>query len=321
MNSCGLVSPISGFFSTISLVSWMCAQLPQIYTNYNAKSAEGISPLFLLLWLCGDFLSFTSCLLNDVVLKFQVYLSLFFLLNDVTLCYQYYYYNSSYPRKHLQHLLQQVVLEQSVFSGESETHKTDNIHIRHKRALLLESSSLTPPDGPKASNFGSVAIVGAAMQAGVAQAQPILKPDGNAVTTGAKGASGVVSLLSIANHASVDSIANIGLVLAWGCTFVYMSSRCPQLYKNYKRKSVEGVSPLLFGSALMGNLTYTMSILTSCDFLYDSNKTEFFWRQLPYILGSAGTIVFDMAYFYQRYLYRNAGANNTVMGLEPWTSA
>ena len=82
-----------------------------------------------------------------------------------------------------------------------------------------------------------------------------------------------------------------------GCTLVYCLSRCPQLYKNYKRKSVDGISPLLFASALMGNLTYTLSILTSCEFAFGSNRQDFILKELPYILGSAGTIVLILAIF------------------------
>jgi len=132
---------------------------------------------------------------------------------------------------------------------------------------------------------------------------------------------GVANAMAIPKDGEVTTLSkeSLGLFLAWCCTAVYVSSRCPQLYKNYKRKSVDGISPLLFGSALIGNLTYTLSILTSCEFVEDSNKTQFFWRQLPYILGSSGTVVFDIAYFYQRYLYRDYRLGGPVM-LESWES-
>lgn len=298
---CGLASLISAIFSTVSLISWMCAQLPQIYANYISKLAEGISPLFLLLWFCGDFLSFTSCLLSGVVLDFQIYLSLFFLLNDITLCYQFYYYNSAYPRKHLQHM---ALLDQApeAFSSEIDS-ASGSIHIRNKG--VHEATGLTPPSGSVSSSFGSAAVA-VALNATSVKAMPVGGSD--TLNTGNLFVSSIISS------------ANIGLVLAWGCTFVYMASRCPQLLKNYRRKSVEGVSPMLFGSALAGNFTYTLSILSSCEFLYDANRTAYFWRQLPYIMGSAGTIVFDIAYFYQRRLYRDAVSENSVMALESWDS-
>ncbi|GMF52064.1 unnamed protein product [[Candida] boidinii] len=95
----------------------------------------------------------------------------------------------------------------------------------------------------------------------------------------------------------------LGRIIAWCCTFIYLSSRIPQLYKNYQRKSVSGINCILFASAVIGNLTYTLSILSSSDFIYNSNKLKFFLNELPYILGSSGTIIFDLIYFYQRSLF------------------
>ncbi|EGW31698.1 uncharacterized protein SPAPADRAFT_62304 [Spathaspora passalidarum NRRL Y-27907] len=118
---------------------------------------------------------------------------------------------------------------------------------------------------------------------------------------------------------SSSTVETIGIILAWSCTVIYCSSRCPQLYKNYKRKSVEGISPILFGAALLGNLTYTLSILSSCEFLFGDSRSDFIWRELPYIIGSSGTIIFDVAYFYQKYIYRGAGKNTSVMVLENWS--
>lgn len=71
----------------------------------------------------------------------------------------------------------------------------------------------------------------------------------------------------------------IGRISAWSCTTLYLTSRLPQIWKNvscflqtragmhsanleqFQRKSVEGLSILLFIFAFCGNLTYTISIL------------------------------------------------------------
>lgn len=110
------------------------------------------------------------------------------------------------------------------------------------------------------------------------------------------------------SSSSSSSSYKIGRIIAWCCTFIYLSSRIPQLYKNYQRKSVSGINCILFASAVLGNLTYTLSILSSSDFIYNSNKLKFFINELPYILGSSGTIIFDLIYFYQRSLF---GENNS----------
>ncbi|KAL6452880.1 YPQ2 Probable vacuolar amino acid transporter YPQ2 [Candida maltosa Xu316] len=301
---------ISSTFSFVSCTSWIFAQLPQIYQNYSTKSASGISPSFLILWFMGDFLSFTSCLVNsDVVLGFQLYLSIFFLCNDITLCFQYYYYNNVYPRKHV---LQYVSLnlnqeDDTTASKDISIHQAQSVHhLAHSNmgeTISEDYVNSTPSsydsvheDGNNTNLFKKGAV-GTLLHASKALALPIGTPGDDPIT----------------------SKSSLGLFLAWGCTVVYCSSRCPQLYKNYQRKSVEGISPLLFASALMGNLTYTLSILTSCDFVYGENSHDFIIKELPYILGSSGTIIFDIAYFYQKYLYRNNGQNTNTMTLESWS--
>jgi len=46
------------FFSTaagvLSIVSWLFAQIPQIWKNYRRGSVEGLSLGFLAIWLAGD---------------------------------------------------------------------------------------------------------------------------------------------------------------------------------------------------------------------------------------------------------------------------
>lgn len=300
MATCSTFSFISSTFSFISCTSWVFAQLPQIITNYKLKSAEGISPLFLLLWFLGDFLSFTSCLMNDAVLNFQLYLGIFFLCNDVTLCFQYYYYNSVYPKTmpSIYHPIDPVVRESLTNSKDVSIHN-EGVHIKHKHGR--EHHSLN--DDSVSSSYDSTE-----------ESSSMLKN----VAVAAVLHSGQANALLISSDSNDTAITSWGLVLAWGCTLVYCSSRCPQLYKNYQRKSVEGISPLLFGSALLGNLTYTLSILTSCALVLGDDRTNFIYKELPYIIGSSGTIVFDAAYFYQKHIYRNSGSNTSTMTLEPW---
>lgn len=294
MSSCSSFLP--DLLSTLSLLSWLCAQLPQIVANYKTKSTEGISPVFLLLWFAGDFLSFTSCLLNDVTLLFQIYLSLFFLANDVTLCVQYYYYTSVYPRQHPVYL-----------------------KVEALTPGPAEQGTATPRAIPMAANPSEPLL--SSLESSVSSKSPVSITFG-LVTTAAALHLALASAMSLENVPAGTDTANfkeiLGLVLAWACTVVYVSSRCPQLYKNYQRKSVGGISPLLFASALIGNLTYTLSVLTSCEFLEAADKKVFFMRQLPYLLGSSGTIVFDMAYFYQRHIYRHNRKETLVMPLESW---
>lgn len=85
----------------------------------------------------------------------------------------------------------------------------------------------------------------------------------------------------------------VGRFLSWLCTLFYLTSRLPQIYTNHTRRSVAGLSILLFMSAFTGNLLYSISIVTNP--LVDSKDDgRDYWREcLPFLLGSAGTLFFD----------------------------
>ncbi|KAL2710218.1 putative vacuolar amino acid transporter YPQ2 [Kluyveromyces marxianus] len=109
--------------------------------------------------------------------------------------------------------------------------------------------------------------------------------------------------ISVSNTTPEEPHTSIpGQVFSWVGAMAYFYARIPQLIKNYRRKSTDGLSPLLFVCTLLANVTYTLSIFTSCSFLTSDDKHEFVMNALPFIVGSAGTIVFDFTYFYQHYV-------------------
>ncbi|KAJ7271890.1 PQ loop repeat-domain-containing protein [Mycena haematopus] len=97
----------------------------------------------------------------------------------------------------------------------------------------------------------------------------------------------------------------LGRIFAWLCTTLYLTSRLPQIWKNYVRKSVEGLSMYLFIFAFLGNSFYVASILTSERvFQPPPASSEFLRESLPYLLGSGGTLMFDVTIVSQSWLYR-----------------
>lgn len=100
-----------------------------------------------------------------------------------------------------------------------------------------------------------------------------------------------------------DNVVWIGRVFAWTCTCLYLMSRIPQLLKNRRRQSVEGLSASLFAFAVCGNLTYASSILS-----HPGQTIDSLIEALPYLIGSAGTLIFDFSIFCQFLYYRNRKA-------------
>ena len=114
-----------------------------------------------------------------------------------------------------------------------------------------------------------------------------------------------------------------GQIFGYLCAALYLGSRIPQLLLNYRRKSTEGVSMLFFLFACVGNLTYVMSIFAyepSCARLqglssdgYGCERGEWgegYGRYIlvnaSWLIGSAGTLLLDLAIFGQFWIYRDS---------------
>jgi uncharacterized protein with PQ loop repeat len=106
---------------------------------------------------------------------------------------------------------------------------------------------------------------------------------------------------------SDESTLWMGRFFAWLCTCLYLSSRIPQILKNYKRRSVQGLSIALFVFAACGNLTYTLSIFTN-----PHSTRESLIEAIPYILGSAGTLLFDLSIYSQYVIYNWVNRKSTL---------
>ncbi|TFK42501.1 PQ loop repeat-domain-containing protein [Crucibulum laeve] len=97
----------------------------------------------------------------------------------------------------------------------------------------------------------------------------------------------------------------IGRIFAWLCTTLYLTSRLPQIWKNFARKSVEGLSMYLFVFAFLGNTFYVASLLMSPKiYLPPPTSTEYIRESIPYLLGSGGTLIFDITIVGQSFIYR-----------------
>lgn len=103
----------------------------------------------------------------------------------------------------------------------------------------------------------------------------------------------------LSSEKSSDEWMNIvGQVFGYISAVLYLGSRVPQLVKNIKRKSTEGLSPLMFTMAVLGNLTYAGSI-----FLYEWDW-PYILSRLAWLLGSVGTLCFDFTALTQFLYYK-----------------
>jgi uncharacterized protein with PQ loop repeat len=215
-----------------------------------------------------------SCVLNHQ-LPFQTYLAAYFVLTDLILLYQYFHFGKG------DLLCNENTLKAPVQSAVDE--ESVNLISDHH----LEMTQKIEESVPILSNYGSTASSKPTVFMGL-------------LLFGCKLGFGSESNLSTFSSASTATFqATFGWTLAWICASFYLISRVPQIYKNHKRNSTQGLSLALFNFAVCGNLTYAASIL-----LHPGHTHETIMASLPYLFGSVGTLLLDAVIFGQFLHYR-----------------
>ncbi|POR32541.1 Aspartate-semialdehyde dehydrogenase [Tolypocladium paradoxum] len=290
---------LSGIFGSISLTSWICLLLPQLLANYKAQSADGLSMTFLVVWLLGDASNLIGALLTRLA-PTAIALAIYFCILDTVLISQVLYYNTINARR----------LAREVNAGPAELSEDSPLLARRRsssaglpgsriRRATHEESSMeplrkmvkgedeTPDSKPWLHNtlgLMAVYVVGFAgwfvsYKAGAWDCETPGVP---------KSPDGKKQPLEI-----------VGLLLGYASAAFYLCARIPQIVKNYREKSCEGLSLLFFLLSLTGNLTYGVSLIAY------SQDQGYLLNALPWLLGSLGTMVEDATIFVQFRLYAN----------------
>ncbi|XP_051282096.1 lysosomal amino acid transporter 1 homolog isoform X1 [Dicentrarchus labrax] len=116
------------------------------------------------------------------------------------------------------------------------------------------------------------------------------------------------SLLSTSDIGSIKVFTPkeiIGFSIGSVSSVLYLCSRLPQMYTNFKRKSTEGVSYFLFALVILGNTTYGMSVLLKNPDRGQGEKS-YLIHHLPWLIGSLGTLSLDLIISLQFIIYRKA---------------
>ncbi|RFU76919.1 hypothetical protein TARUN_5332 [Trichoderma arundinaceum] len=277
---------ISGIFGSISMVAWICVILPQMIVNYRAKSADGLSMPFLAVWMIGDVTNLIGGLFTHLA-PTAIVLAVYFCIADFLLISQCLYYNTINARRAAQLSAEAAeATEEAPLLGERRT--------SHRRSVSGEDVGKIAPAGDelleRSSWWSNAASLVAVYVLGFAGWYLSYK-------AGAYNEADPVVFNAL--EVSPDLLEKVGIILGYFSAVCYLCARVPQIIKNYREKSCEGLSILFFMLSLTGNLTYAISIVA-----YSQDK-KYIINTIPWLIGSLGTVVEDGTIFVQFRLYAN----------------
>ena len=87
---------LSTLLGSLSILSWLFCQFPQIYKNYTLQSTSGLSILFLVEWCVADTTNLLGALLTEQA-TWQVVIAAYYVSADITLVAQHVWYTYYKP--------------------------------------------------------------------------------------------------------------------------------------------------------------------------------------------------------------------------------
>jgi solute carrier family 66 (lysosomal lysine-arginine transporter), member 1 len=321
---------LSSTLGTLSIVSWLFAQIPQIYKNHKIQSTAGLSIFFLAEWCLGDMANLLGALFTNQA-NWQVVVAAYYVFVDVCLVWQFFWYTYIKPSMDGQSLHSSDDRDRQDLNGDDDdsinglsplnssfrddfpfepSHETTE--VEHSSTPFLISAPRS--SGIRCEMSPAVTTPSSSASSWIPSPSPrtmLYVSTSCALFSRANAAPLpriLVNSMPVALAAQVESSTMVaGKVLAWASTFLYLGSRFPQLYHNFARKSTAGLSPLLFFAAFCGNLFYSSSLITNPNGWSDlppygghgwagpdgSNRWEWVNRAAPFWLGAAGVLTMD----------------------------
>ncbi|KAL8645756.1 MAG: hypothetical protein Q9210_006532 [Variospora velana] len=312
------VDALSGICGSVSIACWIVVFSPQVIENFRRGSADGLSLVFIVIWLLGDVFNIIGAVLQGVIPTMTI-LAVYYTFADVVLLGQCFYYHG-------------FTLSDAQPSSNEDTIADE---ATEESPLLSDGNS----SGRSSSRSAVADAEPLASKHSISSLRTVLFNTTALILVCAAGVAGwAVSMGSARNkypHRGQDTSTTTilesegvrfdlwGQVSGYLSAALYLGSRVPQLLLNYRRKSTEGVSMLFFLFACAGNLTYVLSIFAyepECAKLeraYGGSQCEqgeweeeykrYILVNTSWLIGSAGTLLLDCMIFAQFWIYRKSG--------------
>jgi uncharacterized protein with PQ loop repeat len=203
----------------LSIGCWLIVFTPQLWENYTRKNGDGLSMTFLVIWLLGDVFNMIGVVMQDLLFT-MLLLAVWYTLADIGLIWQVLYYESIRDRR----------------KSSDDSNETDPLLLRRRNSTATKQKHN--------------------------QVIPILTLIISTISL-----VGSIAYYSY-NHLYLDDNSHSGReqrqlqlvpqIMGWTSAVLYVASRVPQIVKNYREKSTDGLSLAMFFCAVMGNVFFTL---------------------------------------------------------------
>ncbi|ODV90538.1 hypothetical protein CANCADRAFT_13649, partial [Tortispora caseinolytica NRRL Y-17796] len=268
--------------------------LPQLIEQWKLKSSDGISLTFITAWFIGDITNLIGAIIGDLLPQ-VIALAVWFCIADCLIIVSTLYY------RRLERLEE---LERSR-SNAADDHLSPLLERNNSLAGRRPSANRRRSSVRRrksSSNDSLTAIIEQPRHGWRLVLVNYVIPLFVIILSGAGGffLSGSASPSDGDSHSGVPGPVQEDWASAFGyiSAVMYLAARIPQIIQNHKKRSVHGLSLLFFILSTLGNLTYGAQIIVF------STEHEYLMLNLPWLIGSLGTIVEDLIIFAQFYIYR-----------------
>lgn len=314
------VSEIAG---SISIACWVVVFAPQIYENFRRKSSDGLSLMFIILWLIGDIFNIVGAIMQNL-LPTMIILAAYYTVADIILWFQCIWYNKNNANKkpslnrtnNTTHINSTTIQSKITSNSENDTYDGDIVENTTECEPMLTGDSIehhssamrrhadTPTKTPEMEDIESrttkakkkenyindLFIVTVVMFAGFLSWYI-------SYCNNTDSRKSPKTPPSLGDSEKMNILAQIFGYLS---AVLYLGSRIPQILLNFKRKSCEGVSLLFFLFACLGNINFILSVLAV------SVSKKYLLVNASWLIGSAGTLLLDMTIFAQFFIYTHS---------------
>ncbi|KAM0790300.1 hypothetical protein ACM66B_005601 [Microbotryomycetes sp. NB124-2] len=271
---------LANIVGTLSVGFWIVVSFDQLWLCVVQQSGEGLSLVFLIIWLAGDLTNLLGAVWQGL-LPTMILLALYYTACDVILIFQVFYYRRKralYPHLYSSLPSDDPASSASLSNGHSVA------PTEHDPLLSAYSAH-----GPSEQDFDPQ----------VKKFRNVLSYVGGLLFVVAIGFAAWWMSTDVPEGRRKEVWDTKAQVVGWISAFLYLGSRLPQIYKNMETKC-QGLSLMMFAFAVLGNVTYVASILLQ------SVSADHLLINASWLVGSGGTIFLDFIVLGQFVYYSKA---------------